>query len=246
MWSIPVHASNTHSIDLERGSSQYLTRADTASLSITGDVTIEAWINVESTLSTGQVHNIVNKFRSGDNNRSYIFRYRESSGIKLQLVVSDDGINAEVLQIAHTPSLGVWYHVAVSWDASASLAKFYINGTQTGGDQTGAMTSIFDSGSDFRIGATAETSPDGFFDGLIDEVRVWNDIRTPTEITNNKDIELTGSEGGLVGYWKLNSSLADETSNANNLSNINSALFSTNTPFGISEEASNSQVFLIG
>ncbi len=40
--------ANTHSLDLELSSSQYASRADTASLSITGDITIEGWIKLES------------------------------------------------------------------------------------------------------------------------------------------------------------------------------------------------------
>ena len=39
--------------------------------------------------------------------------------------------------------------------------------------------------------------------------------------------ELNGDEAGLVGYWKLNNSLLDETSNNNDLTNNNSATFST-------------------
>ena len=41
-------AANTHSIDLESGSSQYLFAADSASLSVTGSMTVEAWLNLES------------------------------------------------------------------------------------------------------------------------------------------------------------------------------------------------------
>ena len=44
-------------------------------------------------------------------------------------------------------------------------------------------------------------------------------------------VELDGDEAGLVGYWKLNNSLLDETSNDNDLTNNNSATFSTDVPF---------------
>jgi len=42
-------------------------------------------------------------------------------------------------------------------------------------------------------------------DGMIDDVRIWNAARSATEIANNRNSELTGSESGLIGYWKLNS-----------------------------------------
>jgi len=43
---------------------------------------------------------------------------------------------------------------------------------------------------------------------------------------------LIGTETGLKGYWKLNDSLLDETTNNNDLTNVNSAVFSTDVPFG--------------
>jgi len=41
------------------------------------------------------------------------------------------------------------------------------------------------------------------FGGQIDDVRVWDDVRTPAEIQANMDNTLTGTEPNLVGYWKF-------------------------------------------
>ena len=68
-------------------------------------------------------------------------------------------------------------------------------------------------------------------DGKIDDVRVWNDIRTPTEIVAHKDTELTGTEANLVGYWQLDNALLDENANNNHLANHNAAIFVENVPF---------------
>jgi hypothetical protein len=42
------------------------------------------------------------------------------------------------------------------------------------------------------------------FVGMMDEVRIWEDARTETEILNNMNRELTGSEEGLVAYYMFN------------------------------------------
>ena len=51
---------------------------------------------------------------------------------------------------------------------------------------------------------------------VFDEVRIWNDVRTETEIQTNMNKTLTGNENGLVGYWNFDDGTAkDLTSNGN-------------------------------
>jgi hypothetical protein len=52
-----------------------------------------------------------------------------------------------------------------------------------------------------------------FIAAAIDDVRVWNTARTVQQIQDNREVELVGSESGLVGYWKLNDGTG---TNANN------------------------------
>ena len=39
---------------------------------------------------------------------------------------------------------------------------------------------------------------DNYFRGTLNEFRIWNVVRTATEISNNMNTELTGNESGLV------------------------------------------------
>jgi len=45
---------------------------------------------------------------------------------------------------------------------------------------------------------------DTSFNGLIDEVRLWNIARTQDDIQQSMHRTLSGNEPGLVGYWRLN------------------------------------------
>ena len=42
-----------------------------------------------------------------------------------------------------------------------------------------------------------------YFNGLIDEVRIWNVARTQDEIQAAMSHHLEGTEEGLVGYWRM-------------------------------------------
>ncbi len=232
-----VQAANTHSIDIERGSSQYLSISDGSQtgLDITGNFTIESWIKLESLPSDGQNYFIASKWEDGDwANGSYEFRVRNAGGTHYLTLSTSNGSTGNNPEVSWSPSTGTWYHVAVVYTTSGT-AKFYVNGTQQGSTQTGLVTSIQDSGTSFLVGANDPSSPTNFFDGLIDDLRVWNTARTETEISDDKDRELNGNETGLVGYWKLNNSLSDTTTNGNTLTNNNSAIFSTDTPFSFTE-----------
>ena len=223
-YSSPAASFNTHSIDLERDSNQYLSIADASQtgLDITGDFTFELWANFESNINGV----FINK-RGSAGNYSYNFYYTATNNIVLFL--SNNGTSFVSKLWSFTPTLSTWYHIAVTFDSSAGSAQLFINGV-TKGTVTGLPNSIYNSNVAFVIGSNP-TVGNYQFDGLIDDVRIWNDVRTSTEIANNMNKELTGTEANLQGYWKLNNSPNDLTSNGNDLTETNSPIYSTDTPF---------------
>ncbi|NMC53307.1 MAG: sortase, partial [Chloroflexi bacterium] len=56
------------------------------------------------------------------------------------------------------------------------------------------------------------------FKGKISDVRFWNTVRSSEQIYADKNKQLTGSEAGLIGYWKLDetSGVIAEDSTSNN------------------------------
>ena len=55
-----------------------------------------------------------------------------------------------------------------------------------------------------------------YFAGRIDEVRIWNTVRTDETILHFSERKLTGDEEGLMAYWTFdNGSLADLSPNGN-------------------------------
>lgn len=62
---------NTKSLDLEASSSQYAWAADSASLSITGSLSLECWIKPESLPTSGNQMTLMSKWTENGNQRSY-------------------------------------------------------------------------------------------------------------------------------------------------------------------------------
>jgi Concanavalin A-like lectin/glucanases superfamily len=82
------------------------------------------------------------------------------------------------LSSAATVPLDEWTHVAATYDGG--FARIYINGQASGLRETTASCNVSDSGANVYIGSTNNASD--FFQGAIDDVRVYQRTLTATEI----------------------------------------------------------------
>lgn len=148
-----------------------------------------------------------------------------NTSYQLRFGVSSTGTNEEFLTktLSTNPQTAQWYRFAVNWDASASLATFSQDSVSLG-TSTGTLTAIYNSTALLAIGAKfdAAGAAEMFLDGKVDDVRVWNDIRTASELSAYMVTELAGTEANLQAYWKLNNAATDATANANNLTLVGS------------------------
>lgn len=100
----------------------------------------------------------------------------------------------------------VWTHVAVTYTISNGVWNLYKNGINVGtSDLADGIIPENISKQFASIGSalTSTGSPEGFFNGKIDEVRIWNRPLSPSEIVANMNVQLT-SGTGLLGRWGLN------------------------------------------
>ncbi|MFN0189536.1 MAG: LamG-like jellyroll fold domain-containing protein [Bacteroidia bacterium] len=118
---------------------------------------------------------------------------------------------------------GNWHHVAVVWDYSIppGQGKIYVDGF----DRTASMNFTASASANigtFKIGRpnySASQAPD-FFDGNIDEVRIWNVPRTGSQILAGLVQHIASNAPGLLSYFKFNETSGTTVLNAsNNLAN---------------------------
>lgn len=215
-----------NSLDLESSSSQYATKATPANISFTDDYTIEALFTLESYTGAEQI--IVGR-RNGTTEG-----WSLSVNANGQLVATAQRIaaNNRVLTSARILPLGEPIHVAVTQDHSANVHAMYINGESVTftNTTTGTITAIVQGTSDLRVGALSSAAS-LYFDGRLQEVRVWNTIRTATQINDNMGQMLTGSETNLVAYYPFSTNLNDLTTNANHLTGSGGAAVSAGNVF---------------
>lgn len=113
-----------------------------------------------------------------------------------------------------------WTHLAVTFDYNNDIYRLYVNGINV---STSTVNRDAPTSNTFAIGynnnAGLIPGQNYFFDGDIDEVRLWNVVRTEQEIRDNMCKTLEGNEAGLIGYWNMNEGnggvVADLTTNGN-------------------------------
>lgn len=152
---------------------------------------------------------------------------------QLRLKVSSTGLNSETLTTTLSSlATGQWNRFSITWLAASSLATFYLNGSAIG-TATGTLTSIHDNASLLYIGTNKGASTLGnYLNGYIDDVRIWGIVQTAANIFSYNNHQLTGNEGNLKAYYKLNNAATDATTNANNLTLRNTPVYSpTIIPF---------------
>ena len=92
-----------------------------------------------------------------------------------------------------------WAHIAVTWSKQSGKVRYYINGAKRcESDHSGDIQST--GGGPLYIGYSPSGTP-AYGDGIIDELRIWNTVRTETDINAGMFTSYSASEPGLVAQW---------------------------------------------
>nr|MCS5653945.1 LamG domain-containing protein [Candidatus Neomarinimicrobiota bacterium] len=166
--------------------------------------TQEVWIFSDQRGWTTQ--EIIGYTPSDDKNRSPSISTRDhGKSIGYGFGDGSDWYGEIATDVISTPG---WYHVAVTFDGSDY--KLFVNGSEVKNSSVAAGISPINTPVKY-IGT--------YFQGKLDEVRIWNIARTESEINNDMNKRLTGSETNLVAYYPMDINgdyqLIDLSSNQN-------------------------------
>ena len=197
-FSLCLIIGQDHSINFD-GNNDYILIPDHAALDLTENYTLEAWIFPESFSWLG---GIISKYQTSAAN-GYMLRLTHQSpytGLGFDEVVTSTGVL----------NSSQWYHIAAV--NNGGNRKLYVNGVEY--NLSGSALNVSANGDPLRIGSDYSGR---FFDGRIDEVRIWNVPREQDDIISTMDTVLSGSEPGLVAYYTFNEGsgiiLEDQTGN---------------------------------
>jgi len=190
------------------GIDDYVEIADNALLSggPGKSITVEAWIKPDEVTGTRPV---VSKFLDGKW-KDWGLQIVDGA---LKVGIENNGDNWVLESGSLSP--GRWTHVAFTFANGSDLVRLYIDGAEVG--QRSLTKDMPDTQAKIRLGRHGYAIK--YFDGEIDEVRIWNYARSAAQLSEAKNQVVNPSESGLIGYWRLDDgagqSAADLTGNGN-------------------------------
>ncbi|MES2132737.1 MAG: LamG-like jellyroll fold domain-containing protein [Bacteroidota bacterium] len=151
--------------------------------------TVEFWIK---TLNTGSFQN---PFSSGTANNNQTFNVKVTPTGQLGFM----GFNND-----NYPSTGTiiadntYHHIALAYDGAN--VKAYIDGAY----EWTFATTLATTGTNNFIGKSNHLGNEQYFQGTIDELRVWNVARTQCELNTYKNCEIPTTATGLIANYHFN------------------------------------------
>jgi uncharacterized repeat protein (TIGR02543 family) len=226
------------------GTNDYVSLGNPTALSFNGatSFTIEAWIQ-KSNLTVQSA--IVSKMFNGTPYNGY--ELFSDSGGKIGLIIVNTW-SSNAISVVTTSAFNDtnWHHVAVSYNGSrnASGVQIYVDGvlqplTIGLNSLTGSTVTTSPAYIGVRDGGTANAA--SRFTGTIDEVRIWNVVRSGTEIQTNMNNAIAPQTGLLVAYYKLDQGTAGGTNTGltTAIDSSGNILNGTLTNFGLTGTTSN-------
>ena len=171
-------------------------------LDLAASFTVSAWVRFESLPATGEARNprIVQKGASTGDAGSYYLSVKTQATpvLSLRLKFSGTSVTLDGVQAIAT---GRWTHVAAVKDGAS--VRLYVDGAQDG-----PVHSVPSGAPDANNGALylgeSPSNSDGSLHGSVEDLRIYDVALSESEIQASENLQLNGTEPGLVFYLPLN------------------------------------------
>jgi len=168
--------------------------------------TVELWYKKSSNELS---QTFLNKSSSTNASQSWALKLEQCCNTKKLGITKFNVADYTFSSSSAITDIDVWEHVV--WAYESNVVTAYINGLSVGTISVSVPVLNWNVISQNRaIEAIA---------GAIDEIRIWNDLRTQNEIKSNMFKQLNGDESNLQAYYKMSTAtgttLVDNSSNSN-------------------------------
>jgi len=192
----------------------------------TGDLTVEVRFTSSTQASNGVP---LFSYATSDNANEFSL-FADSSPDELYVEINGSVVSTGIASSSLMD--GSEHTLSVSWDQSSGALNVYVDGANEFSGTAQAGNSLT-SGGTIALGQEQDSVGGGFsssqvFTGTIDEVRIFDDVRTSQEISDNYNSQISdpANEQGMVTNWQMDSEsggIVTDAAGSNNLTLSNGA-----------------------
>ena len=216
------------------GIDDFVSVGATAGLQVANDVSISAWMDVETFVDWAAVAGWV--YDTGTVESGYVMGVMADGSAYWAVGPAAAGwIN---YQTASGQQTDAWYHVVGTYESATGLQKLYVNGQQiTEATLLGGPIDWdpLEDTDGFEIGRYHDDNDNIFFNGLIDDVYVYSDVLSPTEIaamSGNANLDMQHTNV-VVSASSVLEVKHDDMAVLGDLTMVGGILTTTGSPTGI-------------
>jgi len=199
LLSVGLNAQQGSALNLDGGDDEIMCGSDPSILISGTAITLEARVKADAFTSLPWQGSLISS--DGADTTGYVLRMG-GAGVLSFVFGNGSGSWFEVVSPNNSMMINNWYHVAATYDGT--MGRIFVDGVEVASQAVSFP--LVSATSPLRLGESAFGGR--FFDGSIDEVRIWNVVRTPIEIMDNIDNELILPQTGLAAYYKFNQGIA--------------------------------------
>lgn len=205
--------SQNHLLNFD-GTSDYL-ELNSVAIPLAGETsfTVEFWMKANVLNQTSSVRTSLFTINNMTNNGNrFLMFVGGATSQDGKLVIEDEGsVAGSNIDFISTQVIAdnQCHHIAYVRDGS--IGTIYIDGVNEGSftsNFTLASDDLYSIGQEWDNQHTGSPLTSQFYNGDIDEFRIWTEVRTQGEIQANMNNELTGNEANLLVYYNFNQGIS--------------------------------------
>jgi hypothetical protein len=199
---VPQPGPISNVLDFSGTNAEYVDCGTSSKLNLTSSMTVELWIKPTRNMGVYGWDRLVHRnFQTG-----YFFGGSGGNVNALSIVLNNNQL--VMVSPVNTVVVGEWQHVAFVVDDIGNMAYIYKNGNLVA---SAAWTGTIPGNASSQLTLSQSSESYG---GTMDDVRIWNTVRTQDQIRANMNVELNGTESGLVAYYTFNTGTAGGNNSA--------------------------------
>ncbi len=157
-------------------------------------VAIEAWVKVK---------NLTPRPSLVGNTSTGYWMFLGTNGSMYMYLNTNEGWHGAGTSATYTWTDG-WHHIVQQYDSNTQTVKYYRDGVNVYTNTSGTTGKINSSLGGIRFG----TENGNYFNGLLDDVRIYNRALSPEEVRYHYN------QGGPVGWWKMDEGKGNKAGDA--------------------------------